>query len=69
MNLHHDDGCGAQKAVRCDDVVYTQIAGSKLVQQTSWMVCDACGDVWAVDDKFDPAEEGLTFEQLCSNEG
>ena len=65
MNYNHDNGCGAQKSVRCDDIVYTQIEGSKLVQSTSWMECDACGDVWPEYEEFDPADEGMTFEDLC----
>ncbi len=68
MNWNHDDGCGAQKSVRCGDVIYTQLMDSNLIRQTDVMVCDACGDIWYVDTKFDPEKEGLSAEQLCRND-
>ena len=65
MNFHHDNGCGAQKAVRVDDVWWERVEGRKdLVKQTDWMVCDACGDLWPETQIFYPADEGLTFEDL-----
>jgi len=69
MNYNHDDGCGAQKSVRCGDVVFSRLADSHLVKQTDFMVCDACGDIWTVVTKFDPKKDGLTMEDFLPDEG
>ena len=52
MNWHHEEGCGAQKAVRIEDTEIHEYDFGRAVK-VDWMTCDACGDVWPVSQEVD----------------
>lgn len=52
MNWHHDEGCGAQKAVRIDSIEVIKDDSGRAVQ-VEWMTCDHCGDLWPLSQEID----------------